>query len=214
LDSVQPNPGKRRGVAVRSPAGRQGGSTCTLWSQGVVVASSAAALVCVALVAAPATATPPNIPSYSTAVSRLNALTVAAESHQSSYNRDLCPGPRQDYPALDPGTTPTAARSSSAQRGHVTVTTTNSHDDQYQDDQHHHRASRGCQTTAGGRKVRTAEEIYKWKSVNPFRLPGEGRLQRLDGAVAGRTSVSRSPARRRWSSPSPRPQRRAPWGGR
>ncbi len=43
------------------------------------------------LVPRPAHATPPNIPSYATALSRLNALTVAAESHQSSYNRDLFP---------------------------------------------------------------------------------------------------------------------------
>jgi hypothetical protein len=57
----------------------------------VVVTSSAAALVCVVAVAAPASATPPNIPSYSTAVTRLNTLTVTAESHQSSYDRDLFP---------------------------------------------------------------------------------------------------------------------------
>jgi hypothetical protein len=47
--------------------------------------------VIVVLPMTPAEATPPNIPSYSTAVSRLAALTVAAESHQSSYNRDLFP---------------------------------------------------------------------------------------------------------------------------
>ena len=40
---------------------------------------------------APGEGTPPNIPSASTALSRLNALTVAAESHQSSYDRDLFP---------------------------------------------------------------------------------------------------------------------------
>jgi hypothetical protein len=45
----------------------------------------------VAVAATPADATPPNIPSYSTAVSRLNALTVAAESHASTYDRDLFP---------------------------------------------------------------------------------------------------------------------------
>jgi hypothetical protein len=39
----------------------------------------------------PAHATPPNIPSYSTAVSRLGSLTVVAESHQSSYDRALFP---------------------------------------------------------------------------------------------------------------------------
>lgn len=57
----------------------------------VAAASMAAVLVCVVLTAAPASATPPNIPSYSTALSRLNALTVTAESHHSSYNRDLFP---------------------------------------------------------------------------------------------------------------------------
>jgi hypothetical protein len=56
-----------------------------------VVAASAAALVCVAVAVVPAGATPPNIPSYSTAVSRLSALTVAAESHHTSYDRDLFP---------------------------------------------------------------------------------------------------------------------------
>ncbi|ONH22568.1 hypothetical protein BL253_35275 [Pseudofrankia asymbiotica] len=39
----------------------------------------------------PAGATPPNIPSASTALSRLNSQTVAAESHASTYNRDLFP---------------------------------------------------------------------------------------------------------------------------
>ncbi|WP_223190210.1 hypothetical protein [Nonomuraea terrae] len=41
--------------------------------------------------ASPASATPPGIPSASTAASRLAALTVAAESHASTYNRDLFP---------------------------------------------------------------------------------------------------------------------------
>nr|WP_240955729.1 HNH endonuclease family protein [Micromonospora sp. HNM0581] len=45
----------------------------------------------VVLVPSAAKATPPNIPSHSTAVSRLNSLTVMAESHQSSYSRDLFP---------------------------------------------------------------------------------------------------------------------------
>ncbi|MCO5971003.1 HNH endonuclease family protein [Actinoallomurus soli] len=36
-------------------------------------------------------ATPPNIPSASTAASRLATLTVAAESHQSTYDRSLFP---------------------------------------------------------------------------------------------------------------------------
>ncbi|MGP4097820.1 HNH endonuclease family protein [Nonomuraea sp. KM90] len=39
----------------------------------------------------PAAAIPPNIPSASTAASRLAALTVSAESHGSTYNRDLFP---------------------------------------------------------------------------------------------------------------------------
>lgn len=54
-------------------------------------ASVAAIVVSLALTATPVQATPPNIPSYSTAVSRLNSLTVAAESHHSSYKRDLFP---------------------------------------------------------------------------------------------------------------------------
>lgn len=59
-------------------------------------AGAAAVLTALPLALTPATApahaaTPPNIPSVSTAISRLNSLTVAAESHQSSYNRDLFP---------------------------------------------------------------------------------------------------------------------------
>jgi hypothetical protein len=54
-------------------------------------ATVAAVALFVVLTPAAAQATPPNIPSYSTALSRLGALTVAAESHQSSYNRDLFP---------------------------------------------------------------------------------------------------------------------------
>ncbi|MFC0036871.1 HNH endonuclease family protein [Actinomadura rayongensis] len=49
----------------------------------------AAALV--TAVTAPAFATPPNIPSASTAASRLAALTVAPESHGSTYDRSLFP---------------------------------------------------------------------------------------------------------------------------
>lgn len=41
--------------------------------------------------ATPAEATPPNIPSAATAASRLASLTVAAESHGSTYNRALFP---------------------------------------------------------------------------------------------------------------------------
>jgi hypothetical protein len=57
----------------------------------LIVAAVVAASVWLVFPAAPAGATPPNIPSYSTAVSRLAALTVAAESHQSTYDRDLFP---------------------------------------------------------------------------------------------------------------------------
>ncbi|WP_219466428.1 HNH endonuclease family protein [Nonomuraea rhizosphaerae] len=39
----------------------------------------------------PAAAIPPNIPSAATATSRLATLTVAAESHSSTYDRDLFP---------------------------------------------------------------------------------------------------------------------------
>jgi hypothetical protein len=48
-------------------------------------------LASVALVAAPAGATPPHNPAAAPAPSRPNSLTVAAESHASSYNRDLFP---------------------------------------------------------------------------------------------------------------------------
>jgi hypothetical protein len=44
-----------------------------------------------ALSAGPAAATPPGIPSAATAAGELATLTVAAESHQSTYNRDLFP---------------------------------------------------------------------------------------------------------------------------
>jgi hypothetical protein len=57
----------------------------------VPVVTVAAVAACLVATAAPATATPPNIPSYSTAVSRLSALAVTAESHHSSYDRDLFP---------------------------------------------------------------------------------------------------------------------------
>ncbi|TDD91039.1 HNH endonuclease [Actinomadura darangshiensis] len=40
---------------------------------------------------APASATPPNIPSAATATTRLGELTVAAESHGDTYDRDLFP---------------------------------------------------------------------------------------------------------------------------
>jgi hypothetical protein len=44
-----------------------------------------------AVTAGPASATPPNIPTASTAASRLAALTVATESHSSTYDRSLFP---------------------------------------------------------------------------------------------------------------------------
>ncbi|GAB4050928.1 HNH endonuclease family protein [Catellatospora paridis] len=56
-----------------------------------LAATAAALAMSFTLTATPAHATPPNIPSYSTAVSRLAALTVTAESHGSTYNRDLFP---------------------------------------------------------------------------------------------------------------------------
>ncbi|MGH3387878.1 MAG: GmrSD restriction endonuclease domain-containing protein, partial [Actinomadura sp.] len=60
-----------------------------------VVAATLASLTALPLTLAVTTgtanATPPNIPSVSTAASRLAALTVAAESHSSTYNRDLFP---------------------------------------------------------------------------------------------------------------------------
>ena len=57
----------------------------------VAMAAATVVALSLTLTATPAHATPPNIPSASTALSRLNALTVAAESHHSSYDRDLFP---------------------------------------------------------------------------------------------------------------------------
>ncbi|MCW6005407.1 HNH endonuclease family protein [Micromonospora sp. CPCC 205371] len=57
----------------------------------ITVAAVVTAAASLVLVVSPVQAAPPNIPSYATAVSRLNALTVAAESHQSTYDRDLFP---------------------------------------------------------------------------------------------------------------------------
>jgi hypothetical protein len=54
-----------------------------------VSAALTALLLSLSLTGGPASATPPNIPSASTAGSELAALTVATESHQSTYNRDL-----------------------------------------------------------------------------------------------------------------------------
>jgi hypothetical protein len=53
--------------------------------------AAALAIALVLALAAPALATPPNIPSASTAASRLAALTVRAESNHSSYDRALFP---------------------------------------------------------------------------------------------------------------------------
>ncbi|MBU2665088.1 HNH endonuclease family protein [Actinoplanes bogorensis] len=51
-----------------------------------------AAVVAIGLAtAAPASATPPNIPSATTAQSQLNALTVATQGSMSGYSRDLFP---------------------------------------------------------------------------------------------------------------------------
>jgi hypothetical protein len=54
-----------------------------------VSAALTALLLSLTLTGGPASATPPNIPSASTAGAELAALTVATESHQSTYNRDL-----------------------------------------------------------------------------------------------------------------------------
>ena len=56
-----------------------------------VLAAALAALFLQTVTAGSAYATPPNIPSASTAASRLAELTVAAESHQSTYDRSLFP---------------------------------------------------------------------------------------------------------------------------
>jgi hypothetical protein len=55
------------------------------------IALLVAATLGVSLIAAPASATPPNIPSAATAQSQLNALTVAAQGSTSGYSRDLFP---------------------------------------------------------------------------------------------------------------------------
>jgi Protein of unknown function (DUF1524) len=53
--------------------------------------ATVAVLILSLVLATPADAVPPNIPSASTALSRLNALSVIAESHHASYDRDLFP---------------------------------------------------------------------------------------------------------------------------
>jgi hypothetical protein len=50
-----------------------------------------AAVALTATLATPASATPPNIPSKSTAQAELNALTVASEGSMTGYSRDLFP---------------------------------------------------------------------------------------------------------------------------
>jgi hypothetical protein len=55
------------------------------------VAAVTTVAVCVVFPSTPAAATPPNIPSHSTAVNRLTTLTVVAESHHSTYDRELFP---------------------------------------------------------------------------------------------------------------------------
>ena len=55
------------------------------------IALLVAAPLGVSLIAAPASATPPNIPSAATAQSQLNALTVATQGSTSGYSRDLFP---------------------------------------------------------------------------------------------------------------------------
>ncbi|WP_127508223.1 HNH endonuclease family protein [Actinoplanes solisilvae] len=55
------------------------------------VALVTAALVTSLAAAVPASATPPNIPSATTARSQLNSLTVATQGSMSGYSRDLFP---------------------------------------------------------------------------------------------------------------------------
>ncbi|WP_200216023.1 HNH endonuclease family protein [Micromonospora coerulea] len=68
-------------------------STRSPW-RGRIAATVVAALAGACLVAVnaqPAMATPPGIPSKSTAQSQLNALTVAAQGSTTGYSRDLFP---------------------------------------------------------------------------------------------------------------------------
>jgi hypothetical protein len=57
----------------------------------VALGSVIAATVVTAVLASPAGATPPNIPSKGTAQAELNALTTASEGSMSGYSRDLFP---------------------------------------------------------------------------------------------------------------------------
>ncbi len=56
-----------------------------------VLATLATAAIATGLLAAPAQATPPNIPTKATAQTELNSLTVAAEANAGTYDRDLFP---------------------------------------------------------------------------------------------------------------------------
>ncbi|MFI1990400.1 HNH endonuclease family protein [Actinoplanes sp. NPDC020271] len=56
-----------------------------------VVAALVTAAITTGLPASPARATPPNIPAKATAQAELNTLTVAAETNESTYDRDLFP---------------------------------------------------------------------------------------------------------------------------
>jgi hypothetical protein len=55
------------------------------------LAAIATAAITTGLLASPAQATPPNIPTKATAQTELNALTVAAEANADTYDRDLFP---------------------------------------------------------------------------------------------------------------------------
>ncbi|KUL31917.1 HNH endonuclease family protein [Actinoplanes awajinensis] len=56
-----------------------------------LLATVATAAIAAGLLASPAQATPPNIPTKATAQTELNSLTVAAEANASTYDRDLFP---------------------------------------------------------------------------------------------------------------------------
>ncbi|MEV6343700.1 HNH endonuclease family protein [Actinoplanes sp. NPDC051851] len=56
-----------------------------------LVATAVTGVLAVGLLASPAQATPPNIPSKATATTELAALTVAAEANADTYDRDLFP---------------------------------------------------------------------------------------------------------------------------
>ncbi len=55
------------------------------------LAAFATVAIATGLLASPAQATPPNIPSKATAQTELNSLTVAAEANAGTYDRDLFP---------------------------------------------------------------------------------------------------------------------------